>query len=56
MTLYNSKNIEIVRGKAIKNAGFEVHRSTIWRLYKKWKNYNISFVIMNIKLWIQCDE
>ena len=52
MTHYNSKNIEIVRGKAIKNAGFEVHRSTIWRWYQKRNNYKINYIIIDIKLQI----
>ena len=52
MSYCTGKNIEIARGKAIKMLVIEkkpvgavadrfgVHRSTIWRWYKKWKNIN----------------
>lgn len=52
MSYCTGKNIEIARGKAIKMLVIEkkpvgavadrfgVHRSTIWRWYKKWKNLN----------------
>ena len=50
MSYCTGKNIEIVRGKAIKNAGFEVHRSTIWRWHQKRNNYKISYIIIDINL------
>ena len=52
MSYCTGKNIEIARGKAIKMLvvekkpvgavadRFGIHRSTIWRWYKKWKNLN----------------
>ena len=59
MSYCTGKNIEIARGKAIKMLVMEkkpvgavadrfgVHRSTIWRWYKKWKNINSHIQLTN---------
>ena len=59
MPYCTGKNIEIARGKAIKMLVIEkkpvgavadrfgVHRSTIWRWYKKWKNINSHIQLTN---------
>lgn len=59
MSYCTGKNIEIARGKAIKMLVIEkkpvgvvadrfgVHRSTIWRWYKKWKNINSHIQLTN---------
>ena len=59
MSYCTGKNIEIARGKAIKMLiiekkpvgavadRFGVHRSTIWRWYKKWKNINSHIQLTN---------
>lgn len=59
MSYCTGKNIEISRGKAIKMLVIEkkpvgavadrfgVHRSTIWRWYKKWKNINSHIQLTN---------
>ena len=59
MSYCTGKNIEIARGKAIKMLVIEkkpvgavadrfgVHRSTIWRWYKKWKNLNSHIQLTN---------
>ena len=59
MSYCTGKNVEIARGKAIKMLVIEkkpvgvvadrfgVHRSTIWRWYKKWKNINSHIQLTN---------
>lgn len=59
MSYCTGKNIEIARGKAIKMLvvekkpvgavadRFGVHRSTIWRWYKKWKKINNHIEFIN---------
>lgn len=59
MSYCTGKNVEIARGKAIKMLVIEkkpvgvvadrfgVHRSTIWRWYKKWENINSHIQLTN---------